>query len=159
MTFPTPEENPIFRGDFASNITAARQFSFDLGVRQYAKQGGRAERDYNCVYRDNNSACHIGALIPDTLYDPQMEGKDANGLWEYYSGNSEESTIDERLAPMFSALGRNFLYEWQACHDSLPPCGSSQSLTEYYIHRCHSFADEFGLSTAVLDECFGNKGA
>lgn len=59
----------------------ARQAAFDKSVRGIVAQGGPAVNvDGNCAYRvkDRSGAerrCGLGHLIPDSAYNPSMEGK------------------------------------------------------------------------------------
>ena len=58
-----------------------KQEIFDQVVRHARQQGEKAMSD-GCFYRQpgSNLRCFIGALIPDSLYDPKMEHTRITGL-------------------------------------------------------------------------------
>lgn len=79
----------------------------------YAQGGGA------CLYRGANGAkCHVGALIPDNLYSPFMEGTSVCELM------NEVAAIKELLGED----NRNFYQDLQLVHDC---SGIGAAITEY----------------------------
>lgn len=91
---------------------------FNKVARHLIKQGGRAMENGVCRYRGPaGTKCAIGALIPDELYDPEIESKSiANVLWqwpkiaEYLVGDVKPRNSDEEEA-------FRILRELQGVHD------------------------------------------
>ena len=61
-----------------------------------------------CKYRTKDSACAVGCLIPDELYEPTMEGRGVNGLLMHYPKLQKVLGYDVDLA---------FLKILQSTHD------------------------------------------
>lgn len=89
------------------------QSVFTRSVRFLLKQGKpsvtRIKRsESKCAYRgNNNTRCAIGAVLPDLLYDPRMEGKDALALLHNYPKVEEH----------FKYVTNSLLWDMQAAHD------------------------------------------
>jgi hypothetical protein len=65
-----------------------------------------------CLYRHPNGLkCFIGELIPDEMYEPEMENKGIDMLWEYYP---------EIFSNLFKKDQIPFLEKLQQIHDSCP---------------------------------------
>lgn len=109
MVTATDLRDRIEHGD--ENITP--QDLFEAVVRHLAQQGRQAIGVNGwCAYRGSNGAmCAIGCLIPDSLYDPRVEGLDVTGL------------IDMAAVDNLGVLGRlmekygSLLGELQGLHD------------------------------------------
>lgn len=90
-----------------------------------------------CVYRaPDGCKCAVGALIPDELYDPDMD-----------TGSSGIGTIMGRhltLAQLFGGVSQNLLAHLQVIHDSETPSAWAR-----YLRYC---AEDYNLNTAVIDE-------
>lgn len=75
-----------------------------------------------CMYRDKQGrSCFIGALIPDSLYDPLMEHNLIYMLLNGWPELYEHIGIDVDI---------NFLYEIQNIHDTYIPYMWEQNLCE-----------------------------
>lgn len=85
------------------------QEAFDIAARGIQAQGGRSVDDVGQPkYRGpNNCKCHVGHLIPDDLYDPEMERKTIEYLLDRCP------PIREHLA----GLDERFLGDLQSTHD------------------------------------------
>lgn len=97
-----------------------RQRWFDTVTRHLLSQKEKSlfkEEDDSCAYRGlDGKKCAIGCLIPDSKYEPSMEGFHATNpriLW-YLSEEDEPESI--------SGTDVCFLGELQGIHDNLKPC-------------------------------------
>jgi hypothetical protein len=86
---------------------------FDTVARHLLTQQVRSvgeDRD-GCRYRGHNGRkCAIGALIPDELYLPEMEGKYAHQLTDHY----------QPLAELLAGVDTELLGMLQSIHDVTP---------------------------------------
>lgn len=67
-----------------------------------------------CVYRNNGNRCAIGAIIPDDIYEPSMEGHGAFVMIQHHDRLRKHLEIAEG-SQGFS--DKNWLDELQHCHD------------------------------------------
>ena len=109
---------------------------FDKVARHLLTQNARAvDGDGFCRYRTPDGLkCAVGCLIPDELYDPEMEGKSVCSLVR------EESGVGKYLQEFNLAL----VMALQGVHDAVTP---SQWLSELL-----DVASRFVLDPSVLDE-------
>ena len=115
---------------------------FDKVAAHLIKQGGPARDENNdCAYRaPNGRTCAVGCLIPDSAYDPDMEGRRA----------ADPVVLDvlESLYPgadpaLFSAL--------QHVHDTTAEDPSDNWFDPLHLRsRLVSLAHNFNLSTDSL---------
>lgn len=109
------------------------QEAFHRVYRHLLTQGHRATRysktNYvSCVYRgEDGSRCAIGALIPDELYKPELEGL---GVLEIMQGNQE-------IVALFEDVPHLLLERLQELHDHVPAHLWKEGLEE--------IADDYGL--------------
>lgn len=89
------------------------QSAFDKVWNHFSKESAKPAYDgWSCVYRLNNNPnaktrCAMGVLIPNKLYDPEMEGTAASGILDY-----------EGIRELFDrGMREGFLDELQSCHD------------------------------------------
>lgn len=91
-------------------MTLTNQQVFDNALNQMRKQNYM--RSYNpdlqtCVYRGKNGLkCAIGASIPDSMYDPEIEGKAAWHLLQLV-----------QFRELFQGVRQYLLEELQRLHD------------------------------------------
>lgn len=99
----------------------SKQQVFDLVLFALRKQGTRSLTRVNleltCAYRGEGGVkCAAGHLIPNELYEDDMEGKPISLLLDRYP----------QVAELFSeeASDPAFLSDLQACHDQTPGSGA-----------------------------------
>lgn len=91
-----------------------RQEIYDIVKQHLLTQGVRSQKESSvfgaeCAYRgDNGLKCAVGALIPDSLYKPEMEGKRASALMFF----------NHAVAEYFGVDNGGFLDSLQTVHDS-----------------------------------------
>lgn len=111
---------------------------FDIAATHLLTQNKRAGARGACFYRTNDGLkCAVGALIPDELYDADMERRSIIGLINgcaYLQGTELRAEL---------STNREMLLGLQRIHDDYPE--------ERWPERLKSAASEFGLSTAVVD--------
>ncbi|MEM5403808.1 hypothetical protein [Paraburkholderia unamae] len=122
VTYPTIDEL----------VTWKRQRVFDHVAAHLLEQGERSTKGStrNCMYRDGRGhACAIGAVVPESVYDPAMEGKGITALEWFFA------------APQFSSRCytqfREFLYQHAALlirllqiHDEVKPLQWPEALID-----------------------------
>lgn len=60
----------------------SNQQVFDVVANHLISQGRKSELHGGCAYRgEDGTKCAIGCLIPDKLYDPEIEGKRVGELF------------------------------------------------------------------------------
>lgn len=108
---------------------------FSTVAHHLLNQGRKAQDHHDsCFYRFNNLKCAIGILIPDKLYDPDMEGLPIESLLNF-----------PELAPHLLASDRaliksiQLLEDLQSCHDDEP--------VEDWKLILHAIAHEFNLNS------------
>lgn len=104
------------------------QWIFDQVVRHYREQPRRCPLDGMCFYRFNGDKCWVGALIPDELYHPDMEGPDVDYLARTYPS-----------LPAWFRDESGFLGRLQAVHDSETNWAAGMD------NVLEKFAEEHGL--------------
>lgn len=94
-----------------------KQEIFDRAVSHMRRQGRRAKlASGNCAYRGiDGTKCAVGALIPDELYCPDMEGKCAMILVDGFPDVRKAIFGSED----FDAGKTQLLTDLQGVHDSL----------------------------------------
>lgn len=93
-----------------------RREVFDQVKAHLLKQGHRSySRVQGCVYRGKDGdMCAVGCLIPDDIYDMNMEGTDALGLFSDWDYEMEQCSLDQdEHGALLMAL--------QAIHDQMDP--------------------------------------
>ena len=93
-----------------------RQKTYDTIKAHAIKQGKKSTNGNICLYRDQDGLkCFIGAIIPDELYNPDMEGNDIYRLatWKQYDNIREYLNIT-------AGDDINFLMNVQSIHDTFP---------------------------------------
>ena len=128
-----------------------RQEMFNAAARQLLNQGGPALTPGGpfgtdrCAYRGpNGTRCAVGALIPDELYDPAMEGKP---VWTVMN----EFPAVYRL--FHGVRNETFLGDLQAVHDSLTRQYVDRAWDRHVLlDRLERFAKSYDLSRSVLQE-------
>lgn len=113
---------------------------FDIVAVHLMQQGETARDKGSCKYRCESShqhktlKCAVGALMPDSMYNPEIEGQSADDLFDTLEGF--ESLIDRKHSSM--------LVELQSIHDYVVP-----SMWERALRR---YAHKTRLSMAALDK-------
>ena len=100
-----------------------------------------------CRYRGpNDTKCAIGCVLPDGLYDPDMEGNGIDGLLD---GCWPDVTW------FFDGVDRNMLVEFQSAHDTIAPSyevadleDTKELLRELYLLRLDNIARSYGLTVS-----------
>jgi len=112
-----------------------KQETFDTVARHLLTQKAQSLLDdvgKTCAYRGTNGLkCAVGALLPDELYHPSLEGTAA---------------ASRPVRPLLEQLGHCPLLceELQSIHDNFEPAN--------WPERLETLAVEHGISTAVIDE-------
>lgn len=123
------------------------QEAFDRGLEQVVKQGGPSMTGRRCRYLTADARkCHIGALIPDGQYRSDIEGCGPMGVGE--------------KIPLMAAMMQNederrwtFFRSLQSVHDvAAGETREGSDFWQVYRRRMATFAGEYELSTAKLDE-------
>lgn len=99
-------------------MTLTKQQIFDQVVTQIVTQGGQSKsRDGACMYRgEHNRRCAVGAIMPDELYDINMEGEAVDDLLSHLD-NVHSPLYDSEGIHFLAALDVTFLAELQIAHD------------------------------------------
>lgn len=88
---------------------------FDKAVGALLKQGKKSKAGGACLYRSSHGCCAIGHLIPDELYDEDMDagGVGVNDLLSQYP------RLQDILLPcdLSSRFAEKFLIRLQYVHD------------------------------------------
>lgn len=109
------------------------QWAFTLMALHLMTQGQRSISYKGCAYRGvDGGKCPVGALISDSEYRPEMEGRSVRNL------------ISKFHPPSLAGLDVNMLQAVQRIHDDVPS-------HEWRI-RLTGVAKKYGLSSAVLTE-------
>ena len=116
----------------------SRQEIFDKVASHLLTQGKQStDLDGNCLYRRADGLkCAIGCLIPDELYDVEMEGADIAMLAERIPGTLKAIGL--------SPVDFNYAGSLQLIHDSYSP--------EHWVAQLYRMARDFGLKDSVLKE-------
>lgn len=119
--------------DKSQNLPLDLQGVFDVvWERAKNKVAAMNERE-ECCYRTTHNgepiACFLGVCIPDSLYDPRMEMKDANTLAEQFP---------VQFIKVFGDTDPEYLRDMQRIHDFKDPSEWDHSL------RC--FANAYELT-------------
>jgi hypothetical protein len=95
-----------------------------------------------CYYRSGNSACAIGACIPDELYDPVIEtwGDVYGLLGNNYSSDGYEN-LKTSLQQLFGDIDQITLRELQTIHDRYIPAEYNGTFRDYMMDRLTTFAN------------------
>lgn len=101
-----------------SELQKTDQQLFDAMIAHLRAQGGPAIGGGGvCMYRTmDGRKCPVGALIPDDLYRPEMEGRDVTSL----SKSSRNDWMDRELGDFFREH-LPMLKEVQYIHDAFFP--------------------------------------
>jgi len=88
-----------------------KQETFDYVVRHLYEQGKPALNDeMGCMYRtENGLMCAVGCLIPDSMYDKEMEFKRIDAV------------LDGFTLPAFIKDNEEMLFDLQTVHDKWRP--------------------------------------
>ena len=115
---------------------------FDTVATHLLKQGRRAvnpDIPHMCHYRGaNGTACAVGVLIPDEVYDPMMEGRTVVKL-------VNDSTFE---IPKWMAKNATLLAWLQNVHDTEVHWRDSATMKE----ALSKVAKESSLTSEVLEE-------
>ena len=117
----------------------SKQETFDLVAAHLLVQNAKSEDSYACLYRGpNGRKCAVGVLIPDSDYDPALEGLLANDL---------------KLTPILNKLGIDpeLAADLQDVHDSHDP--------EEWRRKLLDLAAEHGLDDSVVNCALAERGA
>lgn len=116
---------------------ASQDFQQSVSVYRINDEG---DVDFGCVYRgENGLKCAAGWLIPDELYDPNMENRLATGIIKQYPQCNEylECSDDDRFDKLVNEL--------QGAHDD-------SSNPSKMINNLRRVAASANLNTKKLDE-------
>jgi hypothetical protein len=127
-----------------------KQEAFDKAVRGIILQGGPSIAGVDCLYRGpDGRKCAIGHLIPDDVYDPEMEGR----------GITTTATTS-RIRKFLVSQGWDsvediyFLLGLQEIHDN---ASMSRDFINDFIEYAAMFAAKYNLSTSVLSTARDNR--
>lgn len=114
---------------------------FDTVIHHLLRQGVPSRRDSACLYRGpNGTSCAVGCLIPDEMYNADMDRADmSNGL------TSIRSILPKYTFPEYFHAEVFLLGALQRFHDSYDP-GEEIVFNNIFKARLESIAMEFGLA-------------
>lgn len=126
-----------------------RQQIFDAVVEHFIKQGAPAviqhgASEITCCYRTPDGLkCAIGALIPDELYTPEMEGAAALVVLRVYPLAGKAVGLSKSNEKLFEAL--------QEAHDAAATdtYGNSAFLPRLWVCM-RRVAEDFKLNTSKI---------
>ncbi|WP_233867248.1 hypothetical protein [Paraburkholderia adhaesiva] len=96
--------------------------------------------DVTCLYRDaQGRACAIGAIVPDSLYAQELEGRSLGNLIPFLSYTGPQAA---RMLAQFMERHLGLLAPLQGIHDTHPPSQWPDELSRH--------AWRLGLDTAAL---------
>jgi hypothetical protein len=124
-----------------------KQEAFDKAVKGIILQGGPSREDggTGCLYRGpDGKKCAIGYLIPDELYDPDMEGR----------GMSTHAFAKFAKILHWNADDIEFLSGLQETHDN---ASMSHYFINDFIEYAAMFAAKYNLNTSVLSTARDNR--
>lgn len=118
---------------------ATPQKIFDYVSEHLIKQGQRAVDNYNnCQYcSEQETSCAVGCLLPDSVYNPSLEGRVVQELPGY---------IEDKEFGVFLLNNMELLKELQNAHDSF------FKDTDVLRKQLNVVATLFNLNTEVLKE-------
>lgn len=99
------------------------QSIFDKVATHLFTQGVQSKSPTNrkCLYRGpNNTSCAVGCLIPDELYEPEMDAD--------YGANAIEAVLDVYPELEFLRQFRSLLSQLQGVHDRIASWSSTASM-------------------------------
>jgi hypothetical protein len=129
-----------------------KQEAFDKAARGIILQGGPSREDGSacCLYRGpDGRRCAIGHLIPDELYDPDMEGRGIttpvviSPIRNFLTSQGWDSEEDVY-----------FLMGLQEIHDN---ASMSRDFINDFIEYAAMFAAKYNLNTSVLSTARANR--
>ena len=105
---------------------------------------GRQDSGFACVYRgdsnpESNIRCGIGCMIPNKLYDPDMENTSIIPLLE------DRDFDFPGLVEHFGSVNRSYMMEVQHAHDNLQ---FVEGVAEF-LDKLKYIAEDFGLTHKV----------
>lgn len=123
------------------NITSVwtKQQIFDTVAKHLFTQGVRCDDgDHNCLYRGpNGTKCAVGALIPDAMYNKDMEYNTVDGLFHDFP----------EVQNILGRSNRDLLTALQYVHDKQDNWGNTYNMKG----ALRTVAREELLDEAVLD--------
>lgn len=134
-----------------ANSVMTEQEIFDKVVRHLIAQGEQAvdPATGRCQYRaPGGLKCAIGCLIPDELYEPEMDGEMALSASDVLESYPE---LAGAIGSYSEALG-DMLNSLQRVHDISNDYLHRGGLTFYGVAKLRGIARTYALSPAVLNE-------
>ena len=128
-------------------IPCTQQDVYDTVVRHLHAQRCRAmEPNQSCRYRGPRRTSYaVGCLFPDEVYESDMEGNNPGALWVKFPAVRPYLGEEDDQLPGFLRIHDNN-WNW---YDA--------GLTLGGITELRRVAEDFGLSTAVLEELWPTK--
>lgn len=127
-----------------------RQEIFDAVVEHFIQQGAPAvirltNGGVTCCYRTiDGLKCAIGALIPDDLYVPEMEGESVSSLFHAFPLEAKAAGLSRSSARFFDAL--------QKAHDINALGPTSDGFLERLWGHMRIIAKDFRLNGSKIPE-------
>lgn len=117
------------------------QSIFDTVAKHLLTQGEQSyDEVYGCLYRGpEGRTCAIGCLIDDKYYDPDMEGRNIDGLYDEFFGMFPDGFFQHRK--LLAAL--------QEMHDGLPP--------QLWADELMVIAEAHNLNKRVVEDHAGDR--
>jgi hypothetical protein len=116
------------------------QMIFNTVYTHLLKQGGPSTIRGACMYRGQNGRmCAVGFMIPDDVYEEDMEGTNALSLIAH-------TPKLEHLQPHMTLLRR-----MQGIHDDFAMMSPETSWPEWIKHGFRTLAEREGLDASVLE--------
>ena len=116
---------------------------FDFVWTKLYEQGEQSIERCDCRYRTTGGLkCAVGHLIPDDLYEENMEGRTVRVISEHYSLPSD----------VFNRYNEGFLNELQAAHDS----AGTINFLEHLASQMRDIAVRMNLSHTIIPAGYGD---
>lgn len=125
---PSPTHDPL-----------SNQQIFDKVAVHLFTQGKQSEnKSGTCLYRGRqNTSCAVGCLIPDSLYERDMEENIYEALYDSFP----------QIRTLFGSHSKDLLIELQLVHD----VSGNWVITKKMHDALLAVADKFDLDASILD--------
>jgi hypothetical protein len=122
---------------------------FEFVVEKLISQGRKSVKGYQCMYRIGNLRCAIGHIIPDELYNIEMEGNITDTIFSMrYTALNEWVKQNNHTA----LRNNNLLQNLQTLHDQARTNINGVFLCVQFISAVELLATKFDLNTEFLQK-------
>ncbi len=113
--------------------TLGRQATLNKVWKHLRKQGEKSTNGgHLCRYRGAGGLrCAVGALMPDGMYDPCIEGTSAYRMFEINAEMGRERVGEQFRALFSSKVSGSFIQQLQNIHDKFEPYAWEMALEAF----------------------------